>query len=288
MNGRIHSIESFGTVDGPGIRFVIFLQGCRWRCRYCHNPDTWAITGGTETSAHDLFRQALRYQAWFSTSGGGVTVSGGEPLLQAEFVAEFFSLCKANGIHTCLDTAGDATRATEGGDASESWVACEGEDDSDGGNASDNESHVAPVWRSAGKRVVDRLLDVTDLVLLDIKHTDPVAHKALTGVSPDNALLFAKTLSMRNIPTILRHVVVPGLTDDETHIRRLVHDACSLPNIQEIQWLPYHRLGAYKWEASGIPYTLSGTPAADEALMDRVRKWEKAVRADCQSTSHPI
>lgn len=266
MNGRIHSIESFGTVDGPGIRFVVFLQGCRWRCRYCHNPDTWRLTGGTETSAQDLFRQALRYQAWFSTSGGGVTVSGGEPLLQAEFVAEFFSLCKANGIHTCLDTAGDPTCAMEGGDTAESWDACEGED----------------------KSVVDRLLDVTDLVLLDIKHTNPVAHKALTGVSPDNALLFAKTLSMRNIPTILRHVVVPGLTDDETHIRRLVRDACSLPNIREIQWLPYHRLGAFKWEASGIPYTLSGTPAADEALMDRVRKWEKAVRADCQSTSHPI
>lgn len=205
-----------------------------------------------------------------------MTVSGGEPLLQAAFVAEFFALCKANGIHTCLDTAGDATCASEIGD------------DSDHRNASDNETHVATVWRGSGKDVVDRLLDATDLVLLDIKHTDPAAHMALTGVSPDHALQFAKTLSMRNIPTILRHVVVPGLTDDETHIRRLARYACSLPNVREIQWLPYHRLGAYKWEASGIPYTLSDTPAADEALMDRVRMWEKAVRADCQSTSHPI
>lgn len=251
--GRIHSIETFGTVDGPGIRFVVFLQGCRWRCRYCHNPDTWRLDGGTEMSAADLVTQASRYQAWFSSSGGGVTVSGGEPLLQAAFVAEFFERCQAAGIHTCLDTA------------------CATEDSFDMLDES-----------------LARVLAATNLVLLDIKHTDPATHRTLTGGAPEGTLRLAQLLAEQKIPIILRHVVVPGITDDKAHITRLVKTACALPNVREIQWLPYHRLGEYKWRELGIPYTLADIPPADEALMERIRQWEKAVRADCQPPSLPI
>ncbi len=249
-SGRVHSVETFGTVDGPGIRFVVFLQGCPWRCRYCHNPDTWRLDGGTQTTAEELVSQACRYKAWFAASDGGVTVSGGEPLLQTDFVADFFERCQAEGIHTCLDTAG----------------------------AADNLDEAS----------LSRLLAATDLVLLDIKHTDAAAHFSLTGGSPDNPLALAHRLGQMNIPVILRHVVVPGLTDDDMQIERLVRLACSLSNVRELQWLPYHRLGVYKWHELGIAYSLEEVPPADEALIARIRQHEKAIRADCQPHGLPI
>jgi pyruvate formate lyase activating enzyme len=244
VSGRVHSIETFGTVDGPGIRFVVFLQGCPWRCRYCHNPDTWRVDAGTSMTASSLVAQACRYKAWFSSSGGGVTVSGGEPLLQAAFVADFFERCRAEGLHTCLDTAGAADSVDEAS--------------------------------------LSRVLAETDLVLLDIKHTDPAAHLSLTGGRPDSALALARRLADMRIPVILRHVVVPGLTDADAHIGRLVRMACAMENVREIQWLPYHRLGVYKWHELGIPYSLEEVPPADEALLSHVRQLEKAIRADCQ------
>lgn len=248
MTGRIHSIETFGTVDGPGIRFVVFLQGCRWRCRYCHNPDTWRMTGGTLMTPESLFEQAMRYETWFSASGGGVTVSGGEPLCQAEFVTAFFTLCREAGLHTCLDTAGDI------------------HPDAD----------------------TEPLLAQTSLVLLDVKHTDPEAHLALTGAAPGRPIAFAESLRAQGIPTVLRHVVVPGLTDGDAHLIRLVKWTRTMPNVTSIQWLPYHRLGVYKWNELGLPYPLPDTPPADETLMERVRALEARVRADCQPPTHPL
>jgi len=235
MTGRIHSLESFGTADGPGIRFVVFLQGCRWRCRYCHNPDTWALQGGKEMEVDALFGTLLRYRSWFDASGGGVTVSGGEPLLQAAFVTELFGRLKHAGIHTALDTNGD-------------W-----QEEPDGG------------------RKLEALLSVTDLVLLDIKHPDPEAHLALTGAEAASTLHFLDCLRQRSLPTWLRYVVVPGLTDSPPAIASIRRLKDTHPNVTGIQWLPYHRMGIFKWHEAGIPYTLEEVPAADAAFMDQLR-----------------
>ncbi|MGN0806185.1 MAG: pyruvate formate-lyase-activating protein [Candidatus Coproplasma sp.] len=227
MTGRIHSFESFGTVDGPGIRFVVFMQGCPMRCKYCHNPDTWSLGGGTEYTAEQVAKNALRYKNYFA-NGGGVTVSGGEPLLQAEFVKELFTILKSNGVHTALDTSG-------------------------------------ALFSQEDKGRFDDLLKVTDLVLLDIKHIDPKEHKELTGRTNGNILAFARYLSDIGKPMWIRHVLVPGITDNDEYLNGLSAFIKSLKTVEKVEVLPYHTMGAVKYEKLGIAYPLIGVepPSAD-------------------------
>ncbi|MBQ4052997.1 MAG: pyruvate formate lyase-activating protein [Clostridia bacterium] len=220
MTGRIHSFESFGTVDGPGIRFVTFLQGCPLRCQYCHNPDTWGA-GGEEHTAEAVVQRALRYKNYFGDKGG-VTVTGGEPLLQIDFVIELFTLLKAKGIHTCVDTSGITFKAD---------------------NAASVEKHK-------------KLLEVTDLFLLDIKHIDEEACKKLTGQSNENTLAFAKFLSDNQKPIWIRQVLVPGVTDDEESLLRTKAFIDTLSSVEKVEVLPYHTMGVVKYERLGMEYPL--------------------------------
>ncbi|MGN0808120.1 MAG: pyruvate formate-lyase-activating protein [Candidatus Coproplasma sp.] len=220
MTGRIHSFESFGTVDGPGIRFVVFMQGCPMRCKYCHNPDTWGYGGGTEYSAEQVAKNALRYKNYFA-NGGGVTVSGGEPLLQIGFVKELFKILKANGVHTALDTSG-------------------------------------VLYSEENKGEIDELLNYTDLVLLDIKHINPERHNALTGKGNENVLAFARHLSDVGKPMWIRHVLVPKLTDNDGYLKELSSFIKSLKTVEKVEVLPYHTMGVVKYERLGITYPLKG------------------------------
>lgn len=231
--GRIHSFESFGSVDGPGVRFVVFLQGCRMRCRYCHNPDTWDVNGGTEMSAQEVFDKAMRYREYWG-SKGGITVSGGEPLLQIDFLIELFTLAKAEGIHTTIDTA--AGPYNDSDEFQEKWL---------------------------------KLMSLTDLVLLDLKHIDNTAHKKLTGVSNQAALSMAQKLSDLQKPVWIRHVLVPQLTDDDAALIRLSEFIKTLKNVQRVEVLPFHNLAHYKWEQLGIKYTLADTlPPTQERIIN--------------------
>ena len=223
MKGHLHSIESMGTVDGPGIRTVVFLQGCPLRCRYCHNPDTWAPGGGREIAPEELLDKLRRYLPYYSRSGGGVTFSGGEPLLQPEFLTRCLRLCREAGIHTCLDTSGTGL-----GDYGE-------------------------------------ILAHTDLILYDVKHEDPARYLTLTGRERDATLAFVEAVRRAGVPMWVRHVVVPGLTDDAEHMARLRRYVDTLPNVQRVELLPYHLLGAGKYETLGLPYPLQGVPAMDRA-----------------------
>lgn len=220
MTGRIHSIESFGTVDGPGVRLVVFLQGCPMRCLYCHNPDTWKMNGGTEMSVEEILAQYEKNQAFYEK--GGITVTGGDPLVQILFVTELFEAAKAHGIHTCLDTSGITFRP----DSPESI------------------------------RQFDRLAAVTDLVLLDIKHIDPDSHISLTGQKLDSVLAFARYLDEKNIPVWIRHVVVPGITYKQDLLYRLGRFVGTLRNVKALDVLPYHDMGKPKYKSLGIPYPL--------------------------------
>ena len=236
MTGRIHSFESFGTVDGPGIRFVVFLQGCPLRCQYCHNPDTWGA-GGTEYSVEDVVNRVVRYRNYFGETGG-VTVTGGEPLLQIDFVTELFTALKAKGINTCVDTSGITFRA-------------------------DNQA------------VVDKhknLLEVADLFLLDIKHIDDEACKKLTGQSNQNTLAFAKFLSDNGKRMWIRQVLVPGITDDEESLSRVRQFIDSLQTVEKVEVLPYHTLGLVKYEKLGIEYPLKGLEAPSKEVVLRARE----------------
>ena len=223
MIGRVHSIESFGTVDGPGIRMVIFLSGCPMRCLYCHNPDTWDPKGGTPMTVEQLLNQYDNARHFYRK--GGITGSGGEPLTQIGFVTELFEEAKKRGIHTCLDTSGVTFRPN-----------------------------------SAGvKEKFDRLATVTDLVLLDIKHIDPQEHLKLCGQPQDNILAFARYLEQKQIPVWVRHVVVPGITDREDYLHRLGLYLGTLKNIKALDILPYHDMGKTKYQSLGIPYPLEDT-----------------------------
>ena len=235
MDGYIHSTESFGTVDGPGVRFVIFTQGCPMRCKYCHNPDTWKPGAGKLRSSEDLLREYDRNKTFYAR--GGITVTGGEPLLQIDFLLDLFTKAKAKGIHTCLDTSGVTYR--------------EGEGDYN--------------------RKLDQLMAVTDLVLLDIKHSDPEGHKELTGHSNVHILAFARYLAKKRVPLWIRHVVVPGITDGEDHLKRLGRILATLPNIKALDVLPYHTMGVNKYKDLGLTYPLEGLPPLDrkEALKAR-------------------
>ncbi len=231
--GRIHSFESFGSVDGPGVRFVVFMQGCRMRCAYCHNPDTWKEDRGDLMSPEDVLKKALRYRTYWGDAGG-ITVSGGEPLLQTAFVTELFTLAKAEGVHTTLDTAGEP-------------------------------------WGEATAEAIDRLLAVTDLVLLDIKHIDPEQHRRLTGKPLSNILDFARHLSDIAKPVWIRHVLVPGWTDEDAALAKLRGFVDTLSNVQRVEVLPFHNLARWKWQELGIPYRLSDAepPAKDRILNAR-------------------
>lgn len=233
---RIHSIESFGSVDGPGIRFIIFLKGCQMRCRYCHNPDTWDEHTDDLRSADELLVQALRFRSYWGRTGG-ITVSGGEALLQIDFLLDLFRKAKAQGIHTCLDTAAQPFTRDE------------------------------PFFSK-----FEELMHYTDLILLDIKHIDSRAHQRLTGWSNENILDCARYLSEINLPVWVRHVLVPGLTDDDEWLFHLRDFLKTLRNIRRIEVLPYHSMGLYKWDKLGIPYTLRGV---DSPTSERVKNAER-------------
>ena len=226
MNGYIHSTESFGTVDGPGVRFVIFLQGCPMRCKYCHNPDTWKMNSGSVRTPQSLIREYERNKAFYAK--GGITVTGGEALMQIDFLLELFHLAKEQGIHTCLDTSGVTYRPGE----------------------------------SEYNRKLDELMTVTDLVMLDIKHIDPEGHKDLTGHDNAGILAFARYLEEKNIPVWIRHVVVPGITDDPGQLSRLGTFLGTLSNVKALDVLPYHIMGVTKYEELDIPYPLKGVEPA--------------------------
>ena len=233
MNGFVHSTESFGTVDGPGVRFVVFLQGCPMRCKYCHNPDTWKMNSGSVRSARSLIAEYERNAPFYAK--GGITVTGGEALMQIDFLLELFTLAKQKGIHTCLDTSGVTYRP---------------------GKSSYNDK-------------LDALMAVTDLVMLDIKHIDPEGHKDLTGHGNENILAFARYLEEKEIPVWIRHVVVPGITDDPKLLLRLGRFLGTLTNIQALDVLPYHIMGVSKYQELGIPYPLEGVePATRQQAME--------------------
>lgn len=232
MSGRIHSTESFGTVDGPGIRFVVFMQGCPMRCLYCHNPDTWDISGGKIVEADEILESYERLKNFL---GGGLTVTGGEPLLQMGFVCELFRKAKARGIHTCLDTSGITFRRERQGE-------------------------------------FDELMSVCDLVMLDIKHIDSAEHKKLTGHGNENILNFARYVSVSGTELWIRHVVVPGITDRREDWYTLGRFLAELPTLKAVDVLPYHDMGKTKYERLGLDYPLEKTPPLDPSVAAEAKK----------------
>lgn len=222
MQGNIHSIETFGTVDGPGVRFVIFVQGCPLRCAYCHNPDTWTIGTGTNMSVDELISEAIRYKRYIR----GITISGGEPLLQMDFLIELLGRAKSEGLDTCIDTSGAVFDSKD----------------------------------EAFMSRLDKLIEVCDLFMLDIKHIDEDRHKWLTGKSNKNILEFAKYLDSKGKDMWLRYVLVPTINDDEATLRKWKEFARTLKSVSKIEILPYHRLAVAKYEALGIKYRLEGIP----------------------------
>ena len=228
--GNIHSIESMGLVDGPGIRAVVFLQGCALRCRYCHNPDTWAHAGGTQMTPQELVSKLVRFKTYFEASGGGVTFSGGEPLRQPGFLAECLRLCKEQGIHTCIDTAG------------------------------------------VGFGDYDEILRYTDLVLYDVKHFTADGYRTVTGCEKGETDRFLQAAERAGVPLWGRHVVVPGLTDGDEHIRALGTYIKTIPNVQKTELLGYHLLGREKYRKMNIPYPLEGVPPLADEERERLQR----------------
>ena len=222
VKGYIHSTESFGSVDGPGVRFIVFMQGCNMRCKYCHNPDTWDKNGGREVTADEVIKTALRYRTYWGKKGG-ITISGGEPLLQLNFLIELCKKCREQGISTVIDTAGKPFTREE------------------------------PFFSK-----FNELLNYTDLIMLDLKHIDSNDHKALTGFGNENILDLAQYLSEKNVPVWIRHVLVPGINDDDFSLNKLHKFIKTLKNVQRVEILPYHNLGEFKYEDLGIKYPLAG------------------------------
>lgn len=242
VTGTVHSLETFGSVDGPGVRFVVFLQGCALRCKFCHNPETWSCDGGTRWTVSDLFQKVYRYRNYWGKKGG-ITVSGGEPLRQMEFVTEFFELARSKGVHTALDTAGQPFRP-------------------------DDPEYLASF---------DRLMRSTSLVILDLKEMDPERHRQLTGKDNANILDMARRISDLGVPLWIRHVLVPGVTDDEDGLRQMSDFISSLKTVQRVEVLPYHTLGLFKWKKLGINYPL---PDAVPPTAEQVRRAEELLRVD--------
>ena len=227
LKGRIHSIETFGTVDGPGIRFVIFMQGCALKCKYCHNRDTWDTSIGEHISVSELVQRIKNYEDYIKISNGGVTATGGEPLLQPKFLIALFTELKKLGFHTALDTSG-----------------------------------MLPLTDD-----IKKVLSLTDLVLLDIKHINDEKCKELVGASNKLELEFANYLSDNNIPIWIRQVIIPGITDDEQDLKELRNLIKSLKTVEKVELHAYHSMGVYKWEKLGYKYPLKDIrPANDEDI----------------------
>ena len=227
---KVHSIESFGTVDGPGIRFVLFLQGCHLQCKYCHNRDTWNMNGGEYKSLDDIFEKIMKYKNYIYPNGG-VTVTGGEPLLQVKFLIELFKKLKKENIHTCVDTSGMVALTDD----------------------------------------IKKLLSLTDLVLLDIKHINSEKCKNLVGFNNEKELAFARYLSDNNIHMWIRQVLVPGYTDDEQDLLQLKDFISSLSTVDKVEILPYNDMGRYKWENLGFKYELDGVRIANDDDVNRAK-----------------
>lgn len=231
MDGKIHSFESLGAVDGPGVRFVVFMQGCSLRCKYCQNRDTWDLHGGTIYSVEELVHIILRYKNYIMPNGG-VTISGGEPLLQAKFLIELFTELKKHKIHTCIDTSGSFDITDD----------------------------------------IKKLINLTDLFLLDIKCINDEKAKELTGVSNKKELSFARYLSDINKPIWIRQVLVPGITDDEKDLLDLKDFISTLKTVEKVEILPYHDLGKFKWEKLGCNYELEGYRTATNEDVQKAKK----------------
>lgn len=236
IKGRIHSVESFGSADGPGVRYIVFLKGCNMRCQYCHNPDTWAKDGGELMTPEEVLKKALRYKTYWKEKGG-ITVSGGEALLQIDFVTELFRLAKEKGVNTCLDTSGNPFSMEE-----------------------------------PFKSKFDELMKYTDLFMLDIKHMDDAAHRKLTGQTNQNILEMAAYLSDRGKAMWIRHVLVPSITTEEDELHRLRSFLDTLKTVERVEVLPYHTLGVFKWKELGIPYQLEGVDPPTKEQIDRAKE----------------
>ncbi len=237
MKGFIHSQESFGTVDGPGIRYVIFMQGCPMRCLYCHNPDTWEIGKGQEVTTEEILAEYNKNRSFYKK--GGITVTGGEPLLQIDFLIELFKQAKLENIHTCIDTSGITYNP-------------------------ENTSYI---------QKLDELMKYTDLCMLDIKHIDNGLHHNLTGKDNKNILLFAKYLESKNIPLWVRHIIVEGYTDDPIYLKELGKFIGTLKNLKALDVLPYHTMGVDKYKELGIKYPLDGIPALPKSEAVKAKKF---------------
>ena len=243
MIGHIHSTESFGAADGPGVRFIVFMQGCHMRCRYCHNPDTWKMDGGDEVTADEILKRALRFKPYWGKDGG-ITISGGEPLLQIDFVIELFKKAKELGINTCIDTAGNPFTKEE------------------------------PFFSK-----FEELMKYTDLLLLDLKEINPARHKDLTGFDNSNIIEMAKYLSEINKPVWIRHVLVPEHSDFDEDLDALGDFIDTLSNVDRVEILPYHTLGIFKWENLGIPYTLESiSPPSAERIENAKQRIHAGIR----------
>lgn len=227
--GRIHSFESMGLVDGPGIRNVVFLQGCPLRCVFCHNPDTWKFNEGTETTPEELIEKILRFKPYFK-NGGGVTFSGGEPLIQPDFLLETLKLCKKYNIHTAIDTSG------------------------------------------YGNEKLDEILSFTDLVILDIKHVNENDFLSLTGVSMDKLRNFIEAVNNSKARVLVRHVVVPGITDSKEHLENLKNIIKTIHNVDKVELLPYHTLGVHKYDSLNYTYKLKNLPPMNKDLCSKLEK----------------
>ena len=217
INGRIHSVETMGTVDGPGIRYVIFMQGCPLKCIYCHNRDSWDIKSGKVLSSDEIFQDVKSFIPFLKSSGGGITATGGEPLMQPDFLTDLFLKVKSVSLHTALDTSGYAELKS-----------------------------------------VKKLINVTDLVILSIKHVDNIKHKEITGSLNDLVIKFMDYLGIIKKPVWIRYVIIPGVTNSERDIDQLIEFLKKYDNINLVEILPYHTLGEYKSENSGMDYTLKG------------------------------
>lgn len=229
---RIHSFETFGTVDGPGIRFVVFMQGCHLRCKYCHNRDTWDINTGEIVNIKELVDKIEKYSTYFKASNGGVTISGGEPLLQVDFLITLFKELKKLGIHTAIDTSGMVDITDK----------------------------------------IKELISLTDLFLLDIKHINSEKCKELVGFSNEKELEFAKYLNSINKPMWIRQVLIHGITDEKEDLLKLKEFIKSLSNIEKVEILKYHDMGKFKWEQMGYKYDLDGIPNATDEDVSRVKE----------------
>lgn len=233
MTGRIHSLESFGTVDGPGVRFVVFFQGCPMRCKYCHNPDTWEAGSGSVMTVQEIYEKYERNRPFYKN--GGITATGGEPLMQLDFLTALFEKFRSEGVHTCLDTSGIC-------------------------------------YSEKQKRQYDRLFSLTDLIMLDIKSADPKLHRELTGKELEPVMAFGKAASGAGVSLRIRHVVVPGITDREEDLRELGRMIRCFSSLRELEVLPYHCMGEKKYDEMGILYPLKGVPAFEKGDAERARQ----------------